>query len=576
MTRAKAKYEIEAVDKTRAALRTIEKNVESIDKKFQAVGAAAATVMGARGFGATFKATVLDSARAIDEVTKASDRLGTNVETLQGFRFATELAGASAQDLELAWKTTGRNVSDAARGMGEGKIALEKLGISATDATGRIKTADQVMLEFADKLPKLSSEAEVTAAAMKLFGESGTKLLPMLRQGSEAMRDQIAEGRALSVVTRDLAAKGEDFKDANLRLDRSMKSMRDTVVGAVLPAFSKLAENAAKAIVEMRGLDFETLKSIESLALLGDQDFFSETERRAKGASDSIEFLRTETDRLRKSLKDSEGKAAQNPYAMMPDSVREARYQLDRFTKELARQEKIQERLGLLVDERNENVEKAQESDSALLAVLQAQSKESGILARTERAILADKLLQVEAYDDIEGRTKDALGYLKEQFAYVEDLPVPELDWSQFTMDFDTTLVEFEQMWDSASQRAADSMAGNIGAGLADVAIRGRTSAHFFKRAWKEAVDAVVSELGRLFVKKKLFPLLANIPILSWLDQTANVTALPGVIGAGAGGGNTFILNQQTLAPATTADFVRANRTFRDAQREASRFAVGR
>ena len=580
MTRAKAKYDIEAVDKTKAAVQSIEKNLKGIDKAFKTVAAAAAVVMGARGIGAGFKAAVLDTSKSFDEVAKASNRLGTNVETLQGFRFATELAGASAQDLELAWKTAGKNVSDAARGMGEGKVALEKLGISATDATGRVKSADQVMLEFADKLPQLSSEAEVTAAAMKLFGEGGAKLLPMLRQGSEAMREQIAEGRALSAVTADLAAKGEEFQDSQLRLDRSLKAIRDTVVGKVLPAFSQLAETAAfKLIAALTGVDIESRKSLESLAMLGDAEFFAAARDESEGLSDSISTVTREIEQLRAKTDAARKREASNPrqggfsFALLKE--------LDLLVekeKELRRLQGLEEQLGNLVSERAANTAKDVDDSAALLKSLEGERDRLREISDTETQILASKLLQVEAYDDIAAKQREALGYLKEEFSFVEDLPMPELDWSMFTMDTDSMRGRFEQQWESASAIAADSISYNLGGGIADLITQGKTSADFFEQVWKAAIAEVAAEMARKLILKAATKFLGPLGgcFGGLFDQTANVSALPAVTGARGGGGNTYILQQQTLAPASTADFVRAARTFRESEREAARFAVGR
>lgn len=579
MTRAKAKYDIEAVDKTKAAVQSIQKNVKGIDKAFKAVAAAAAVVMGAKGIGAAFKSTVLDTARAFDEVAKASNRLGTNVETLEGFTFATELAGGSAKDLELAWKTAGKNISDAARGTGEGKIALEKLGISATDAAGRVKSADQVMIEFADKLPTLSSESEVTAAAMKLFGEGGAKLLPMLRQGSEAMREQIAEGRALSVVTGDLAARGEQFQDSQLRLNRSFKAIRDTVVSQVLPAFSELAESAAfKLIAALTGVDIESRKSLESLAALGDAEFFAAARNESEGLSESISTVTQEIERMRKETDAARKREAGNPrqggfsFALLKE--------LDLLVekeKELRRLQGLEEQLGNLVEERAKKTAKQVDDSSTLLGSLIEERDRLSEISKIETQILASKRLQVEPYEDIAARQKEALGYLKEEFSYIDDLPPPELDWDQFKMDTDSARGRFELQWKDASAIAADSLSYNLGGGLADLITQGKTSADFFEQVWKAAIAEVAAEMARKLVLKAATKFLGPLGGIlgSLFNQTANVTALPSVIGGG-GGGNTYVLNQQTLAPATMADLVRAHRTFRDADREAARFAVGR
>ncbi|GAH94243.1 unnamed protein product, partial [marine sediment metagenome] len=72
------------------------------------------------------------------------------------------------------------------------------LGISATDATGKIKNADDLLLDVADSISVLGTQAEKLEFANKLG--IGPDLLLSLQQGSKAIEEQRKEARELGFV----------------------------------------------------------------------------------------------------------------------------------------------------------------------------------------------------------------------------------------------------------------------------------------------------------------------------------------------------------------------------------------
>lgn len=581
MTRAKATYEIGAVDKTKQELSKVEKNINNVDRAFKRIQKTAGLALGAFGVGAGLKAIVFDTADALDAVAKSANRMGESVKMVQGFQFATELAGASAADLELAWKTAGKNVYDAARGTGEGRVALEKLGISATDASGRVKSADQVMFEFADAISGMKNEAEITASAMKIFGESGTKLLPMFRQGSAAMREQIAEGRALSVVTDALARDAEKLKDNQLRLNRAFDAGKTIIAGALIPALSDLAESAAFKLLEvLTGIDTESRKSIESLSTLGEAEFFAAARDEAEGLAESISSAQQEIARLQESTQKGLAAAARNgreggglPVGLMRE--------LDALTKqeeELRRLQALQERLTQIVDERAaKEVKQAEATEEARVA----SEKDLAILTKEldlEREKLASQLLQGEELDDQAKRREQAFKDIEEWFK--DGITEPEIDIS-WMEEPNKLALEWSKAWESATATVAGSMARDLGDGVYDLITLGDASALRFEDMWKKAIASIAADLTEKLARKGLAALLGLIPGGSILGSILGVTAAPLTANAAArpalASGATYVqFTQQTLVPASTPDLVRAARTVRDSFREADRFAVAR
>jgi hypothetical protein len=65
--------------------------------------------------------------------------------------------------------------------------ALKELGISMTDAAGNMKSTDQVMKEIADKFAAMPEAEKKASLAFRLFGKSGTDLIPVLNAGRDGV-----------------------------------------------------------------------------------------------------------------------------------------------------------------------------------------------------------------------------------------------------------------------------------------------------------------------------------------------------------------------------------------------------
>src|SRR6266705_794130 len=81
----------------------------------------------------------------------------------------------------------------------QGEVYKE-LGINVLDAGGKVKDADTLMLEAADAFKGMEDGPAKAALAMKLFGKSGTDMLPILNQGSAGLRKMMEDGQAMGAV----------------------------------------------------------------------------------------------------------------------------------------------------------------------------------------------------------------------------------------------------------------------------------------------------------------------------------------------------------------------------------------
>lgn len=217
-------------------LKAFDNGVKNATKTLATVGAAAVAA------GAAIFAFVESAAGSTDEMGKQAERIGIAVEAYQELTHAAELGGSSQSSLASSLLGVAKAASEAARGAGGGIEAFGILGVSATDAAGNVRAADDILLEVSDSLAGLSSQAEKIELLSKL-GISEDMLLT-LDQGSEAIRRQMLEARQLGGVLSGEAAKASaDFNDELLRVTKAAKGIADGLAVGLMPQITEMLKS---------------------------------------------------------------------------------------------------------------------------------------------------------------------------------------------------------------------------------------------------------------------------------------------------------------------------------------------
>jgi hypothetical protein len=188
-------------------------------------------------------AMVKISADVGDELAKMSQRVGIGVETLSGYRLAADLAGTSLEDFGVSMQRASKAIFDARDGTGETADAFRDLGISVVDQSGNLKTAEQVLLEVSDRFAGMENGARKTALAMEIFGRGGASMIPLLNQGSEALRKQREEADALGVTWTTAQAKlAEGMNDSLETLEAALAGFRNRVATYLMPFVTSMVD----------------------------------------------------------------------------------------------------------------------------------------------------------------------------------------------------------------------------------------------------------------------------------------------------------------------------------------------
>lgn len=207
---------------------------------------------------------VLSATRQMDEIYKSAQKIGTSTESLAGLGFAAEQSGSSLEGMSRAAAILSRNLAAAAGG-GEAQAAVfAAMGLSITDASGKLRPFDAILGEVADKFAGYEDGAAKAALAQRLFGRSGTDLIPLLNAGSQGIGELKEQAERLGVTFGETAGKQAEVFNDNL-------SALQTGVGGL---YQGIAEALLPSLVETTGALVQQAEAANtaggSFAILGD------------------------------------------------------------------------------------------------------------------------------------------------------------------------------------------------------------------------------------------------------------------------------------------------------------------
>ena len=219
-------------------LKEFEKSVKTTTLAIGAIGIAA---------GAAFGVMVKKSIDTMDAMSKMAQSAGVSVEALSSLGYAADLSGLSAEQLASNLGRLTKGMADAVSGTGEAKKAFDLLGINA----GTMRSADEALLQIADKFAVMDNGAQKTALAIQLFGKSGMSMIPFLNQGREGLAAMQAEASRLGItLSTEAAQSAEQFNDNIFRLTSVAQGLFNQIASSLLPVLTEFTAQMFNASVE--------------------------------------------------------------------------------------------------------------------------------------------------------------------------------------------------------------------------------------------------------------------------------------------------------------------------------------
>ena len=181
-------------------------------------------------------AIVKRSIDAGDELFNLQAKTGIAASALIGLGNAAKLADVDQATLGKSLTKLSINLVKAAEGNEDLSRKFATLGVSVKGADGQVVSADVALKQIADRFADMPDGAQKAAAAVALFGKSGSDLIPLLNEGSAAMEEFTYK------VSDDFAARSDLFNDTITELGIKTQGFGMELTDALLPALQSILE----------------------------------------------------------------------------------------------------------------------------------------------------------------------------------------------------------------------------------------------------------------------------------------------------------------------------------------------
>jgi len=244
----KTEFLITAKDQTAAAFKSVESGLGKIGSALFSVQSALLGAAGVAGMGALVKASM----DAGDALAKASDRMGIATEALAGLRYAGDLAGVSAEQLDTGLQKMSIRLAEAAGGSKQADEAFRALGLSSQQLAQM--PADQAFMRIGDALMSVDNNMQRLNLTQDIFGRGATEIVNLMAEGSEGMQAAANEAKALGLaLSRVDAAKLEIANDQFTRVKGILSGIGNTIALQLSPYIQAAGDWLVRLTVESDG-----------------------------------------------------------------------------------------------------------------------------------------------------------------------------------------------------------------------------------------------------------------------------------------------------------------------------------
>lgn len=188
-------------------------------------------------------------AEGLDDVGKSASQLNVTASSLYLLRNAARENRLQFEPLVASLRTFKKNLGEARVGSNAQSQALARLGIETGKLDGANVDAVEGLASVADAFVKVDDESTRTKLALQLFGEGGAQLLPMLRNGGQALREwaiaQRAAGNALSDAE---IARVQAYRQSIEKFGNALDLVLEKVVVEFAPALTEAMDSMRRGI----------------------------------------------------------------------------------------------------------------------------------------------------------------------------------------------------------------------------------------------------------------------------------------------------------------------------------------
>jgi hypothetical protein len=247
---------VEGMDKAGQISLTTSRNIK---RAFDAIGTGVITALGGA---ATALAAMVDhaieGAAKLEEVAQSA---GVSVAALSALDYAAKQSGVSQESLAKALEKMSKSMLAAADAPKTASNAYHTLGVAVTDATGKLRPTEDVLVDLAQKFSVMQDGPMKTALAMQLFGKAGAEMVPLLNRGKAGITDLMDEAKKLGIVIDDdTAAAAKHFEESMNKLKAAADGVGNKLMKELLPSLQLVVDNIAAGATDSESRFGDLLK----------------------------------------------------------------------------------------------------------------------------------------------------------------------------------------------------------------------------------------------------------------------------------------------------------------------------
>ena len=187
-----------------------------------------------------------------DSVMTMADVTGISTDKLQELQYASELVDVDVQTVAKALAKNTKSMASASKGTGETAEAYKKLGIAVTNSDGSLRDSQEVFWEAIDALGKIENETQRDAMSMQLFGKSAKELNPLIKTGSQRLKEITKEAHDVGyVMDNETLVAFSSFDDNLQRLKATTTGLKNNLGTVLLPMLTEVTETAQTLVGDL-------------------------------------------------------------------------------------------------------------------------------------------------------------------------------------------------------------------------------------------------------------------------------------------------------------------------------------
>ncbi|MBO7670167.1 MAG: phage tail tape measure protein, partial [Oscillospiraceae bacterium] len=219
-------------------------------------------------------ASAKSAGKTADDLNTLSKVTGISVEQLQKYKAAADFVDVSVESIAKSQQKLKKTMASAKDGTKAAAENFAKLGVTITDADGKLRDSDDVFQDVIAALGQMEEGTERDALAMEIYGTSAGELNPLIEDAGETYRKvaETFETHSIQPLSQDQLDKAQAFQDKldELKLvgGTALEQLGAKAAEALLPALEKIVEWGGKVVDWVSNLSPEVVQIVAIIGTL--------------------------------------------------------------------------------------------------------------------------------------------------------------------------------------------------------------------------------------------------------------------------------------------------------------------